>query len=397
LFTLKGKAMEIFNSARLKNARLLAGLSLRQLAALLDEKVSYNSINKYEKGEMQPEIGTVLRLSQCLKVSPSYLYEKDIVQLGQIDFRKKSSLSAAAIEQIKIKSKDKVQRFLEVEQLLNIPYTFKNPVGKLVISTPLDAEAAAEGVRSAWELGTNPIPNVIEMLEENEVKVIEVEAPEKFDGLSTYINGSVPVAVVNELFTTERKRFTVLHELGHLLLNMQVKTMKEAENACNRFANSVLVPKSELFKLLGKKRKSISMGELIAIKEEYGISIHAIVGRALDLEIITPGYYRFFCITMAKNKREEGLGVFKGTEKSNKLLQLVFRAASENLLTMEKAAQLAGLPMNEFTSLFYGVPVDDLNLNKNEISSTFSRAWEVDEPEYSLDDIKTINPGYAGW
>ncbi|HKO80879.1 MAG TPA: XRE family transcriptional regulator [Chitinophagaceae bacterium] len=386
--------MQTFNNDRLRSARLLAGLSLRQLEEKLSSRVTYNSISKYEKGQMQPDNGTIVKLAEALRVTPGYFFEKNTIELGAIEFRKKSSLNETEIEIVKEKTKDKLERYIQAESLLNISSKFKNPISHYSVATAAKAEQMAEIIRNEWSLGSNPIPNVIEMLEENEVKVIEVEASDKFDGLSTMVNKSIPVTVINDSFTIERKRFTALHELGHVTMSLTNMPLKEKEDCCHRFAAAFLFPKDEVFKTLGEKRSNIAMGELVALKEEYGISVQAIMKRAFDLEIITMPTYKKFCIGIARNKKEEGLGAYKGEEKSGRLLQLVLRLASENIVTVDKAASLAGLFVNEFYSILNSTDYEDSYELYSSVGTSFNMAWENNEPEYTLDDLKTINPSY---
>lgn len=388
--------MHKFNSSRLKAARLLAGLSLRQVEEGLKNKVTYNSINKYEKGLMQPDNGIILRLAEILNVTPLYFFEKNQIELGEINFRKKSSLTGTEIELIKAKTKDKVERYLETERLLNISKKFTNPVARKLIKEPDRAEEIAEIVRDEWGLGTNPISNVIEMLEENEVKVIEIDAPEKFDGLSTFVDDGVPVTVVNDSFTIERKRFTALHELGHLVMNLKIESDRDVENTCNRFAGAMLFPASEVKKTLGNKRSNIAFGELVSIKEEYGISAQAIMRRALDLEIISPISYKQFFKKIASNKKEVGMGQYKSEEKSHRLIQMVCRLTSEGVISIDKAASLSGMNVLAFRSYFNNTPIDEELFLYNISESSLSNAWGMSEPDYTFDDVKTINPDYAG-
>ena len=43
-------------------------------------------------------------------------------------------------------------------------------------------------IKEEWKLGEDGINNLIEILEENKIKVIEIDAPSEFDGLSGYVN-----------------------------------------------------------------------------------------------------------------------------------------------------------------------------------------------------------------
>lgn len=86
------------------------------------------------------------------------------------------------------------------------------------------------------------------------MRVIEIEGVEKFDGLSGWA-GTMPIVIVKKEEDdkkeekTERKRFTVLHELGHLVLNIAEGVEDKAvEKLCNQFANEVLLPESAVRK-----------------------------------------------------------------------------------------------------------------------------------------------------
>ena len=74
------------------------------------------------------------------------------------------------------------------------------------------------------------------------------EPENNFDGLATIINDKYPVIVINKNFNVERKRFTLLHELGHLLLELPECEIKYEESVCNRFASEFLFPINLVFK-----------------------------------------------------------------------------------------------------------------------------------------------------
>jgi len=93
-------------------------------------------------------------------------------------------------------------------------------------------EAAAK-LRQEWDLGLSSIVNVISLLEEHGVKVLEINAPDSFDGMSSLINEKFHIVILNKTFSVESKRFTALHELGHLVLRFP-KTVDE--NRRNLFA-----------------------------------------------------------------------------------------------------------------------------------------------------------------
>jgi Zn-dependent peptidase ImmA (M78 family) len=87
---------------------------------------------------------------------------------------------------------------------------------------------------------------------------------------------------------------------------------------------------------------------LIAIKENYGLSVQAIMARAKDLDVINDSTYIRFRKFVNHNRQEAGWGKYLGKEQSDRFMQLVHRAASENIISMSKAANLAGKKLAEF-------------------------------------------------
>ena len=345
---------------RINSARLLAGLSLRELANALDGIVSHNAISKYEKGEMMPDSKVLIALSKALDVKTDYFLRPQTVEISNIEFRKKSSLTVKKTNSIKENIKDNIERYIELETFLNFENTFINPIKAVVIKNAEDVENAVEQLLHQWDLGINALPNVIEILEDKDIKVVEIDADEKFDGLSGWANQNIPIIVINQNFTVERKRFTVLHELGHLLLsiNSEKFTHKEIEKFCNIFAGAMLLPKETMFNELGKKRNSISINELIYIKESYGISIQGIMARAKDLGVISNDQYVRFRIRVNQDqnlKLEIGYGEYKGVEHSSRFKQLLYRATAEEIISMSKAASLSNVKLAQFRDEFMAI------------------------------------------
>lgn len=338
---------------RLKSARTLAGLSQDELVNRIEGLVSKNAIAKYERGEMMADGKVVIALANALNVKPDYFFRAFTVEIENIEFRKKSKLTVKNVNAIKQKVTDIVERYLEVEQFLSIESGFSNPIGDLEIKDKKDVEKAVNKLLKAWRIGFNAMPNVIELLEDKEIKVIEIDAPDEFDGFSGWADGQYPVIVINRRYTIERKRLTALHELGHLVLKFHKDVShKEKERMCFQFAGAMLIPEETLRMEIGDSRSHISIPELIAVKENYGISIQAVMQRAKDLEIISEFAYIQFRKWISSNRAEEGLGQYIGKEQSGRFLQLIFRAAAEEVISMSKAANLANLKLAAFRKQF---------------------------------------------
>lgn len=330
---------------RLRSARKIKGWSLQELADAMPVSISKQALSKYEAGDMLPSSEVLLGLSRVLGVKPEYFSRESSIELPEVEFRKADSLSVKEIESIKERVNEFLERYLEVERFLSIQEHFTHPLTKDIIRTDHDADAAALKLSKAWNLGFDPIPNVIEMLENRGVRLMEIDAPEAFDGMSTRV-GDIPVIIINRNYSIERKRFTALHELGHLVLSIFPKADKE--KICHAFAGAMLLPDDTLQRILGDKRNNIAMGELVSIKEQFGISVQATMMRAHLKGIINSAALNRFFRSIASNKKEEGLGSFAGKEKSYRFEHLVFRLAAEDIVSLNKAADLAGLRLAEF-------------------------------------------------
>jgi len=333
---------------RLKSARQQAGLSLRDLTTRLNNKISRQSISQYENGAMRPSHTNLLRLCAALNVSVEY-FNRPVIELTEIEFRELEKLPVKERQKIEATAADFLGRFLELEDLLGAEIRFENPLANNLITSFEDVEQVAIELRTKWGLGENPIPNIVELLEEKGIKVCEVEADDAFTGMAATAQEGIHLIVLNcaEYVSIDRKRFTALHELAHILLAFDKGVDKEL--ACHYFAKAMLFPKSRIAIELGQFRKKIHLGELIAIKEQYGISIQATLHRLKDLNIISENHYKQQREMINKRgwKKNEP-GKYYGQEYSHRMKQLVYRGIAEDLISTSKAASLFGMSLAEF-------------------------------------------------
>jgi Zn-dependent peptidase ImmA (M78 family)/DNA-binding XRE family transcriptional regulator len=326
--------MEKLVANRIKNARILKCLSQQNVADELG--VSKQMVSKYENGEAIPTSSRFLKLSKLFGLKIDYFFSSFQVELGEINFRKKSSFSIKKQSSLKEQIKINLENYIWLEDTLSIEDISINKIE--------DVEKAVLKLRNEWNIGIDPIHNIIQLLEDKEIKVIELyDVDDKFDGLATYVNGKYPVIVVNGNFPVERKRFTLLHELGHLLLNLPNCETKKEEQFCNKFAAEFLFPREIVIKEFGGKRNHITLAELIATQKKYGISIPAIVYRLVDSGILSKQRHSDFYKKTRFNPsldREVNASRFETPEKSSRFEQLVYRALSQENISISKASSL---------------------------------------------------------
>ena len=337
---------------RLTTARKMAGLSLQELADKMENRISKQAIHQFEQGKSKPEADTLLDLAKALNVRLDFFFRNDHVQFDKLEYRKKVKLTKTEATAINETAKDWFSRYFELEELMDAHIAFENPLADILICNEEEVEKAADFLREQWELGTKPIPSVIEMLEQKGIKVLEVNASDGFQVFSAEANGRL-VVVLNANDDAFRKRFTALHELAHIVLRFAEGL--DVERYCHRFAGAVLFPKQSVFEVFSSKRKKLAFAELLQQKCYYGISVQAILKRLRDLEVINEATYKGFVICMNKaGYRTKEPGHYAGLEKPLRFSQLLYRAAIEEVISLSKAASLMNLSLSEFRKLLSG-------------------------------------------
>jgi Zn-dependent peptidase ImmA (M78 family) len=340
---------------RLNLARQSAGLSLRDLQAKIGNRVTAQAIGKYERDETVPSSGVLMALADALGVSLDYLMGEQDMVLEGIDFRKKLITTKREQAKIQAKALHLVERYLTVEEILGLRSTEwdKPREAPFPVHGLADAELAARYVREHWNLGIDPIPNLVELLEEHGIKVLVVDSEENIDGLAAQVRRSrgepVPVIVIRRGLHGERQRFSLSHELAHIVTEVEGDD-RFREKAAHRFAGAFLIPAEALWSNVGRHRSSIGWSELFALKELYGASIQAITYRCGDLGIFPP--------TLSQRLFQEysRLGFRSAPdyepnhlpeEIPTRFERLCYRALAEHAISEPKAAELLNVTVHE--------------------------------------------------
>jgi Zn-dependent peptidase ImmA (M78 family) len=297
---------------------------------------------------MMPSSTVLLSIAQALSLRPEYFFDSGRMALRETRFRKRCRVSKRLQKQILEETREHLERHIEIEQILGI--TFPDlPRHDLRCcrehELPDRVEAAALDLRHAWELGCDPLPSVMEILEDRGVKVVAFDTDKTFDGLSGWADMYPFVAVANWLDADKtRKRFTVLHELAHLVLDFPANLGPKAqEKLCHRFAGAILMPKKVFIEEIGKSRERISVGELEMLKRQWGIPMSAIMHRAYDLGVISRASYTEFCKWANRTGfRTKEPDCWVGCETSHRFERLVYRAMAQELISRSKASSLLG-------------------------------------------------------
>ena len=334
----------------LKRIRLLKNLSLKEAGKLLN--MSDTMIMKYEQGKVIPNSTKLIEFADGYKVNAlDFLEHYSPVKMQFTNFRKRKSLTGKKLELLKDLIQREVSKYIEVLKLNSINLE-KLKLETYVCSTLEDCENAALKFRQNIIKISNilPISDLTSILENLGIIIVNLknldERFKDFDGFSEIVDGIPVIVLPDNINDGARQRFTIAHELGHLVLKFK-DNMIDIEKLCNRFASALLMPKEVIFHEFGRERYKISFYELEAFKNEYKVSISSIVYRLHDLNIISDYFYKNMCIKINKIiDKNDKHPVSK--EISYQFKKIVHKLQIDDIISLSKALELLGVSQDEY-------------------------------------------------
>lgn len=161
-----------------------------------------------------------------------------------------------------------------------------------------DAEEVARIARARWNVPSGPVDSVYEILDSLGVVVVirELDSTAQ-DAFSTWPPGHRPLMVVRKGLSADRERFTVSHELGHILMHSMPNESQEQQ--ADLFAAGFLMPADEIRgDLQGLTTRDFD--RLLDLKAQWRVSVAALIQRAKTLEIISDRQFREFRIKLSR-------------------------------------------------------------------------------------------------
>ena len=305
---------------RLREARLMMKLSMEQLAKLTGGIITKQSISRYEKGIMRPKRDAQRALAQALHISEEYFKGDNLkIDMPMLRTTSNNRLNDEQLKSIEAKLSFWAEQYLAKEREVDFHTHFENPLQGTVVRTKEDAIQAACLLRKRWSCGDGPIVSILRLLERKGIKILSTELPDGILGLSTWADSLHPLIILDlrpNKDSVERLRFTAAHELAHLLLTIPEIDSEgkkpTIEKRCDMFASFFLLPKSTYIEEMGSThREEVTVEEMIDLKEQYGLSLQALIIEARDYGIIDTPYKRWwFAQYLEPNPKEIGLGSY---------------------------------------------------------------------------------------
>jgi len=352
--------------------------------------VTKQSLSKYEKGKARPSASILNALAAALGVKSVELWREPTVDVSFVAYRRRSGLRKRDRDAVEALVESQLEMRVRLQELTRQTDPSAFPVQKFSVNSGEAAEVAASEVRKAWCLGPGPVASVTSTLEDHYVHVLEVDAAEKFDGISAVAKDHAGHVIAASVVTRrgspgERQRLSLAHELGHLVMRPCRADDAECEKRAFRFGAAFLAPAPAVRAAIGQRRTFIQVAELLMLKRRFGLSLQALLYRLRDLEVISDHYYRDWCIQVNKQgwKRREPMELPPEQPQWFKLN--VMRAQAEGLLSKTEAERMldSAVPGEEPLSLverhaFLRLPAEE---RRKQLAEQAGREAEIYEKD----------------
>lgn len=279
-------------------------LTQKELSNATSMAVSQPQIAMIEGGvENAASTETLEAISKALDFPLEFFYQPE-PRLGfgssSVYYRKMSSITAAdrkSISSITNLTRIGLKRLLdavEVDSDLVLPrIDLKDVEGS--------SSKAASIVRAAWSLPDGPIHNLTNFIERSGVVIVESDFGTRgISGTGMRLANLPPIIFVNNSLPPDRYRFTLAHELAHLVLHDAPHETMEDE--ADEFASELLMQKSEFKVSVSQFGGRPSLRNLIALKPYWKVAVSAMIMRMGQLGIITESTKRSLFIQMSNLK-----------------------------------------------------------------------------------------------
>ncbi len=275
--------------ARVRQAREFCGLTQAELAELVNRDTSL--IGHIETGSREPSDDLLSAIADKTNFPVSFFARPPDVELpaGSLIFRAHAALTR----------KEAMEAHRSADVVFSIGVHLTTKVGDIRPSIQGRTEYAQEAARKTrMSLGLSadaPIPRLIRTLEKAGVWVLplpNLAGRDAFSGWAPFDGYDIPIISISTGRPGDRLRFSVAHELGHLVMHktLPLKSVSEIEDDAQVFAAEFLMPADEIRREL---LPPLTLTKVARLKPKWGVSMQALIVRAKSLDLISQRQYRY--------------------------------------------------------------------------------------------------------
>jgi len=334
-------------------ARESRGVTQQELADKLS--VSQGWLSRVEGGMRGINDADLKKLSTVLGYPPTFFFQDEKVygpSISEMFNRKRQNIPNkilnAVYAQVSI-------RTMNIRKLLRGVNIGKVNIRQIDLADFDDKpKEIARIVRAGWQLPKGPVQNLVDVIESQRGLVIPFDfRTNRIDAMSHWQSDMPPLFFVNTYSPTDRLRFTLCHEVGHIIMH-QESIYPNMESQADEFASEFLMPESEIRPYL----RDLSLEKLATLKQYWKVSMAALLKRASDLSEITTRQARNLWTQMSKAgyRLREPVEVDLQKEPPNLLNEIIITYIADMKYTAKELAELLCLTEGE---------VRDIYLNSN--------------------------------
>lgn len=293
-----------FVGAMLRLARQRRGIRQNEAADQLS--VSPSDLSRMENDAKEPSQAVLERAAVTFHVPLEFFLLTDAVYGAPVSvhpmWRKKAEVSANELDAVIAELNVRIMHLRRLLQAAEINPTRSIP--RLDIEEYGDPESIAALLRRHWMIPAGPVKNVTELLEE--AGIVVVHSPmggSSVSGVTFRVPGLPPLIVLNSDQPADRMRFTLSHELGHIIMHQFPTPTMEKE--ANDFASAFLIPTQDIKPQFGMAR--VDLPRLAALKRVWRVSMASLVFAADRAGKLTPAQKNYIWqqFSMAKIRTSE--------------------------------------------------------------------------------------------
>lgn len=286
--------MSQYNIQLLELARKLRQLTQKEVAAATG--VSQAQISKAEHGLQRLCNEDLKKLAGYYNVPVNFFFQSEsMTPAGHFYYRKRLAISDKVIDSFEAK----VQILKSaIDKLMSDSDTPDYTIGSFSTAESSPSEIASK-IRHLLKIYKGPVPKLTSLLENHGVIVFFFDfGTDKIDGLSSVTSSNRKVIFLNSRMPNDRIRFSLAHELGHLVMHSDFipSSATEAEEQADEFASEFLMPSEEIKDGL----HNLTFASLAQLKRYWQVSMKALLYKANKLGTITSTEYRNMQINFSK-------------------------------------------------------------------------------------------------
>jgi Zn-dependent peptidase ImmA (M78 family)/transcriptional regulator with XRE-family HTH domain len=280
-----------FNVEMLTLAREAKGYTQKELANQIS--CHQSRLSKIEAGELVPQESDIQNFARTLGQNSEFFFRQGVTMPASVSFyRKTQTIPLKVLRQCNAQMN--VCR-LEIEKKVENKRLAKRELPSLPPEKNGGPDAVARAVRQKWGIGSGPIQHLTQVVEDAGCVIVDFPFPStKLDGLCIRAPGKPPIVFLNNALPKSRRRLSLAHELGHLV--MHTNPHEKVEDEAWEFAAEFLMPSDEI----KEQFVGFNLDKLGQLKKQWGVSMQAILYRAKKMEKITESYNRFLWMQIGK-------------------------------------------------------------------------------------------------